>query len=85
MSWIRAERTFRDSEVKRLQEFTTQHGKLKLWLPPAARCTYLEVVFLSLQRRVLHKPVVLECQSNRFIEREDWRLSVGIRCLLLGR
>ena len=68
---IRAQGTLRDRKVKRVQQFSAQHGELKLRLPPAARCIHLEVVFLSLQHRVLHKPVVLECQSHRVIEREE--------------
>jgi hypothetical protein len=55
---IRAENTGRESEIKRVQQFTAKDSKLKFGQPPAASRAHSEVVLLCFQRRILYKPVV---------------------------
>src|SRR5215469_2816676 len=84
-AWIRAEHTFVEGKVKRMQELAAQHGELKLGFPTTASCAHLEVVFLSLQYRVLHEPVVFEGKIDGLFERKDGRSSVRVRRLRLPR
>ena len=72
-----------ECEVKGVKQLTAQHGELKLRLPPAARCTHFEILFLNLQHRILHIPVLLECQIDCLIEGKHGRLSLGVRRLIL--
>src|SRR5208282_2291929 len=69
--WIRPENSLGKSEVKWLQKLPTECSELKVGQAPAAGRTHLEVELLCFQHRVLHQPIVRECNGDGVVERKQ--------------